>query len=132
MTEKARRDAMRFWYTGIRVRDLERSLSFYRDVVGMKEVRRGTMPHGGVYVGLRLPGSESELELNYYPKGNRFATRYKRGEELDHLGFVVKDARKTFDRLIRAGASVALGPDSKGTELYVRDPDGIWLELCQG
>jgi lactoylglutathione lyase len=123
---------MRLWYTGIRVRNLRRSLRFYTEVIGMKEVRRGTMPHGGVYVGLRFPGSDVELELNYYPKGNRFATLYVKGEELDHLGFLVKNAKEAFTRLVEAGAKPAIGPDSKGTELYVKDPDGIWLELCQG
>lgn len=123
---------MKLWYTGIRVRNLKRSLDFYTKVIGMKEVRRGKMPHGGVYVGLRFPGSDVELELNYYPKGNRFATEYTTGEELDHLGFTVKDPKKTFAELVKHGAEVALGPDSEGTELYVKDPDGIWLELCQG
>jgi catechol 2,3-dioxygenase-like lactoylglutathione lyase family enzyme len=123
---------MRFWYAGIRVRNLDRSLDFYKNVMGMKETRRGKMPHGGVYVGLRYLGHDMELELNYYPPGNRFATRYVRGEELDHLGFVVSDPLKVFKRLVRAGATIALGPDSKGTELYVKDPDGIWLELCKG
>ena len=123
---------MKFWYTGIRVRDLDRSLKFYTEVIGMKEVRRGKMPHGGIYVGLRTPGSDVELELNYYPRGSRFATPYTRGEEMDHLGFVVKSAAEAFDRLVKAGAKPAIGPGSKDTELYVRDPDGIWIELCEG
>jgi catechol 2,3-dioxygenase-like lactoylglutathione lyase family enzyme len=98
----------------------------------MKEVRRGKMPHGGVYVGLRFPGSKSELELNYYPEGNRFATKYVEGEEMDHLGFVVPDAKRAYGRLVAKGARPMIGPgEAKDTELYVADPDGIWIELCQ-
>ena len=123
---------MKFWYTGIRVRNLKRSLDFYTKVIGMKEVRRGKMPHGGVYVGLRIPGSSNEIELNYYPRGNRFATRYTKGEEMDHLGFVVKNAKRVYRRLVAKGAKPVIGPgETTDTELYVADPDGIWIELSQ-
>ncbi len=123
---------MRFWYTGIRVRDLERSSRFYAEVLAMKEVRRGKMPHGGTYVGLRFPGGENELELNYYPKGTRSATRYAKREELDHLGFVVKDAKKAFEELVAKGATPVIGPgETKDMELHVADPDAIWIVLCQ-
>jgi lactoylglutathione lyase len=57
----------RFVYAGIRVRDLRKSINFYRNIMGMQVTRRGTMPHGGKYVALRSPGSSQELELNWYP-----------------------------------------------------------------
>ncbi len=121
-----------FHYTGIRVRDLERSLAFYTGTLGMKVIGRGTMPHGGRYVHLRTPRSPQRLELNWYPKGTRFYTPYRRGEELDHLAFVVDDVRQAYRELVRKGASPAVDPaHSKGTEVYVRDPDGIWIELLQ-
>jgi catechol 2,3-dioxygenase-like lactoylglutathione lyase family enzyme len=47
----------RFYYTGIRVRDLERSLGFYTEVLGLEVVGKGRMPHGGKYVHLRGKGS---------------------------------------------------------------------------
>ena len=122
---------LRLWYTGIRVRNLRESLEFYTKVLGMEVVRRGKMGHGGKYVGLCFPGSDVELELNYYPAGTRFAAKYEKGEELDHLGFAVKNPLEAFNQLVARGARVALGPDSKGTELYVMDPDGVWLELCR-
>ncbi len=120
----------RFRYTGIRVRDLKRSLAFYTEVLGMKVIGRGTMPHGGKYVHLRSPGSPQRLELNWYPKGSRFYAPYRRGEEMDHLAFVVDDVRAAFRELVQKGATVAVDPaHSKGTEVYVKDPDGIWIEL---
>ena len=120
----------RFRYTGIRVRDLRRSLAFYTKVLGMEVVHRGTMPHGGKYVHLRGPGSPQRLELNWYPAGSRFHARYRSGEELDHLAFRVDDVRKAYEELTAKGAKVAVSPSkSEGTEVYVKDPDGIWIEL---
>lgn len=96
----------------------------------MKISRKGTMPHGGKYVGLRTPGSRQELELNWYPKESRFYTKYVKGEELDHLAFVVTDVEKVYKELRKRGVAVAIPlSKSKGTEVYVKDPDGIWIEL---
>ncbi len=120
----------KFHYTGIRVRDLDRSLEFYTRVMGMRVIGRGTMPHGGRYVHLRTPRSPQRLELNWYPKGSPFYTEYRRGEEMDHLAFVVEDVQKAFKELVGRGAAVAVDPaHSKGTEVYLKDPDGIWIEL---
>ena len=119
-------------YTGIRVRDLRRALAFYTDIVGMREIGRGTMPHKGRYVHLRSPGSPQRLELNWYPEGSRFYTPYRRGEELDHLAFRVGDVEAAFRAILEGGATSAVPPEeSRGTEVYVRDPDGIWLELLE-
>ena len=52
----------RFYYAGIRVRDLKRSINFYTRAFGMKVVARGTMPHGGKYVHLVTPGTRMRLE----------------------------------------------------------------------
>jgi len=119
----------RFYYSGIRVRDLKRSLDFY-GVLGMNVAKKGTMPHGGKWVQLRGKDSKQTLELNWYPEGSRFYTEYKQGEELDHLAFLVKDVNKAYTLLLSKGAESAVTPkDSKGTEVYVKDPDGIWIEL---
>jgi len=83
--------SFRFVYAGIRVRDLKKSIRFYKEVMGMRVTRRGRMPHGGKYVALRSRGSAQELELNWYPTRSRFYTSYKRGDELDHLAFGVGD-----------------------------------------
>ena len=125
-----RRMKYRFYYAGIRVRNLQRSLAFYSKALGMKVVNRGTMPHGGKYVQLVGPGSSQKLELNWYPPGSRFRTPYRKGEEMDHLAFVVDDATKAYRDLMRKGATPAVSPEkSEGTEVYIKDPDGIWIEL---
>ena len=120
----------RFYYAGIRVRSLRRSIAFYTKAFGMKVAAQGTMPHGGKYVHLVTPGTRMRLELNWYPKGSRFFVPYRKGEELDHLAFVVGDVLAAYRSLRRCGVRVAVDPKhSKGTEVYVKDPDGIWIEL---
>jgi lactoylglutathione lyase len=120
----------RFYYAGIRVRNLKRSRDFYTKAFGMKVVNEGTMGHGGKYVQLVGPGSKQKLELNWYPNGSRFHTPYRKGDEMDHLAFVVADVKKAYGELIRKGAKPAVPPEkSEGTEVYVKDPDGIWIEL---
>ncbi len=120
----------RFYYAGIRVRDLRRSVSFYTKAVGMRVVAQGTMPHGGRWAHLKGPGSPQTLELNWYPRGSRFYAPYRRGEEMDHLAFRVGNVERAFAHLVKHGAASAVPPDkSEGTEVYVKDPDGIWIEL---
>ena len=120
----------RFYYAGIRVRNLKRSIDFYTKLFGMKVAARGTMPHGGKYVQLVTPGTRMRLELNWYPTGSRFYVPYRHGEEMDHLAFIVDDVREAYKSFVRRGVKVAVDPErSEGTEVYVKDPDGIWIEL---
>jgi catechol 2,3-dioxygenase-like lactoylglutathione lyase family enzyme len=122
---------MPFIYTGIRVRNLRRSLQFYRRVMGMKQNLKGRMMAGGIYVQLKNPQSGQRLELNYYPRGTKFHEKYRSGCELDHLAFWEKDVDRKYRDLIRRGAKKAVEPFSEdGYKLaFVKDPDGIWIEL---
>ena len=121
---------LRFYYSGVRVKNLERSLRFYIEALGMKVIARGRMPHGGRYVHLKTPGSPQRLELNWYPRNSRFYTKYNVGEGLDHLAFIVDDIQGAFKQLLKKGATAAVSPaHSEGTEVYVKDPNGIWIEL---
>lgn len=119
---------MRFIYTGIRVRNLSRSVRFYRRL-GFRVVQRGSFPHGGRYVHLAMRGSPHRLELNFYPRGSRYFTPYARGGEFDHLGFHDPRPDAWLKRVMRAGGRFALGyADPPRQQLYfVRDPDGLWL-----
>ncbi len=121
---------MKLAYAGVRVRDLDRSLAFYQ-AIGMKVVRRGTMDHGGVYVHLKSPGSPQVLELNYYPERNPFYEPYRRGSELDHLGFWVADVDACLEYLKSRGAKTTVEPWTEGRYrlAFVEDPDGIGIEL---
>ena len=122
----------RLYYTGIRVRDLDESIRFYTKILGMEVAHSGTMPHGGKFVQLRSPGEKKMLELNWYPKKSRFYSEYTQGEEMDHIAFVVPDVKEAYEYLVKKKVKVAVPPEeSKGTEIYVKDPDGIWIELLQ-
>jgi len=122
---------MTFRYTGIRVRDLRRSLAFYRKVMGLKQVDRGRMKAGGIFVQLKDPRSRQMLELNYYPRGTKYYERFKNGSELDHLAFWERDVDTKYEELLANGGTKAVEPFSEdGYRLaFVKDPDGIWIEL---
>jgi len=122
---------MRFAYTGIRVKDLKRSLEFYMKTMGMKETERGRMRAGGVFVQLKSKDSPQILELNYYPPGKKFYEEYAEGSELDHLAFRCEDVRKSYTKALAGGATSAVEPwDESGFTLaFVRDPNGVWIEL---
>ncbi|HKM78003.1 MAG TPA: VOC family protein [Candidatus Bathyarchaeia archaeon] len=124
------RKRIKLHYSGIQVRSLNRSLNFYK-YLGLRIKKQGTMPHGGRWVQLFDPDTDQRLELNWYPKRSKFYERYRNGSELDHIGFIVDDAVKWFSLLLRRGAKPAAKPfgDTNETLAYVKDPDGIWIEL---
>ncbi len=104
---------MKFVYTGIRVRDLNRSVKFYTETMEMKEVDRGRMLDGGVYVQLKSANSEQKLELNYYPPGKKYWEEYVEGSELDHLAFRCEDVRESYRKLLLGGESQLLNRGMK-------------------
>jgi len=89
------------------------------------------MSHRGKWVHLIDPKTRQILELNWYPKKSKFYEKYRNGSELDHIGFIVDDAVKWFNLLVKRGASPAAEPfgNAHETLAYVKDPDGIWIEL---
>ena len=122
----------RFVYTGIRVSDMDESIRFYTQVLGMTLVERTkTAPTKGEVATLRSPGSEQELELNFYEEGSSFWAPYSNGEDLDHLAFEVENLVATVGDLRRKGVEIIVEPYSIGdwSESYIRDPNGIWIEL---
>ncbi len=120
---------LRLLYTGIEVRDLDRSLRFYQGL-GFRVHRRGTMEHGGVWVHLRLPRQIPRLELNWYPPGSRFRTPYRSGSELDHFGFRAADPEAMGRTVRRLGGKVVARVNEPYEWLvYATDPDGVWLEF---
>lgn len=121
----------KFTYTGIRVKDLEASVAFYTNILGMKDLGRSEVAAtGGKNASLASEEGGFVLELNYYPKGSRFATEYTVGEGLDHLAFQVEDIDKALAEAKKAGHPIVLDmktPTSRWA--YIQDPNGIWIEL---
>ncbi len=118
-------------YTGIRVKDLDASVTFYTQVLGMKEIGRTQVDAaGGQVVDLVTEEGGHPLELNYYAKGSPFATRYEAGEGLDHLAFRVEDLDKALVEAKKAGhPAVKEIKTATSRWAYIEDPNGIWIEL---
>ncbi len=129
---------MRLEQPGIRVTDLRRSLRFYTKGLGLREIRRGDTRSwgGGIWVHLIDPASRRLLELNWYPKGSIFASKYSAGEALDHIDFSVGVApraalERAARRLIRYGAKPTryMPETTQGWMASLTDPDGIWITI---
>ncbi len=121
---------MGFRYTGIRVRDLDRSIGFYTNVLGMRVTWRMKIREtGGEIAVLKSPRGTQRLELNWYPPRGRYR-RYRQGDELDHIAFAVPNV-DAFLREHRPEFKVAMKPFNEGSDrlAYVTDPDGVWIEL---
>lgn len=120
-------------YVGVQVRDLDRSLRFYRDLLGMEVRHREKVPEtGGEWAELKSPGSDALLELNWYPEGSpHFRGPYRQGDELDHIAFDCEDVARAYEELLSRGAKPGLPPFLEGRTwlAFVVDPDGIWVEL---
>ena len=130
--------AYRLIYTGIRVKNMDESLRFYTEVLGMQvvEKRERTPPTVGEVATLRSRDGNQLLELNWYDEGSRFAPPYVNGEDLDHLGFDVDDLDAALAELAGKGVEVLIRPGEIGgwlgwREAFVKDPNGIWVELLQ-
>jgi catechol 2,3-dioxygenase-like lactoylglutathione lyase family enzyme len=140
-------------HTGFTVSDLDRSLHFYRDLLGLEVVAEQEKQGGYVaaIVGypdahvrmahLRVPGADHVVELFQYlaPAGDAVGTIEPRNVGSPHLCFVMDDLPSLYERLRASGVDsffsppveVDTGINAGGLALYLRDPDGIPVELFQ-
>ncbi|HKZ23227.1 MAG TPA: VOC family protein [Thermoplasmata archaeon] len=120
-------------YIGIQVRDMDASIAFYRDGLGMTVRRRQPVEETkGEWAELQSEGSPQTLELNWYPEGSAFFEGpYRNGDELDHIAFACDDVQAAYRELVDKGARPGVPPFMEGGTLlaFVQDPDGIWIEL---
>jgi len=121
----------KFMYVGIRVTDLEKSIDFYTNTLGMKISGRSKIEQTkGETVGLQTEKDGFTLELNYYEKDSPYNTKYVVGEGLDHLAFKVDDLDKALEEVKKAGHRTILQMKADGGRwAYIEDPDGNWIEL---
>jgi lactoylglutathione lyase len=125
---------MRILHTMLRVGDLEKSLAFYTEVLGMRLLRRNDYPEGKftlAFVGYRDESEEAALELTY----NWGVDKYELGTAYGHIAIEVPDAYAACDEIRRRGGNVVreAGPMKGGTTViaFVQDPDGYKVELIQ-
>ena len=119
---------MKYLHAMVRVRDLDASLAFFRDGLGLVETRRRDHPQGRftlVYLGApENPEAEIELTWNYD------AEDYGSARNFGHLAFAVDDIHATCAHLQSLGVAI-LRPPRDGRMAFVRSPDAISIELLQ-
>lgn len=119
---------MKYLHTMVRVTDLEASLDFYCNKLGLVELRRKDVPAGRfTLVFLAAPGDESaqvELTWNWDPE------TYAGGRNFGHLAYAVDDIYALCQKLMDAGVTINR-PPRDGYMAFVRSPDGISIELLQ-
>lgn len=125
---------MRLLHTMLRVGDLQRSLHFYTEVLGMRVLRQQDVPEGQytlAFVGYDDEASGTVLELTY----NYGVSEYVMGDAFGHLAIAVPDAHAACEAVQAAGGKVvrAAGPVKHGTTViaFVEDPDGYKIEFIQ-
>ncbi len=126
---------MRYLHTMVRITDVDQSLDFYCNKLGMKEVRRSES-EAGRYTLIFLAAPEDEeagrttraplLELTY----NWDPETYGEGRNFGHLAFAVDDIYETCRRLTDAGVTINR-PPRDGRMAFIRSPDNISIELLQ-
>ena len=119
---------MKYLHTMVRVADIDASLRFYCDALGLRELSRKDYPQGRyTLVFLCAPGDESaqvELTHNWDPEA------YGSGRNFGHLAYQVDDIYATCQRLAGHGVAI-LRPPRDGRMAFVRSPDNISIELLQ-
>lgn len=125
---------MRILHTMIRVGDLDRSIKFYTEVLGMQVLKRSDYPEGkftNVFVGYGSMEQGAVIELTY----NYGVATYDHGTAFGHIAVSVPDAYAACEEIKRRGGVVVreAGPMKHGTTViaFVCDPDGYKIELIQ-
>ena len=119
---------MKYLHTMVRVTDVEKSLEFYCDKLGLKELRRHDSEQGRfTLIFLAAPGDEEaqvELTHNWDPED------YGEGRNFGHLAYEVDDIYALCQRLLDKGVTISR-PPRDGRMAFVRSPDNISIELLQ-
>jgi lactoylglutathione lyase len=120
---------MKYLHTMVRISDVDRSLDFFCNKLGLKEVRRMESSQGRFTLFfLAAPGNEdcAQLELTY----NWDPEAYGEGRNFGHLAYEVDDIYETCERLMQNGVTINR-PPRDGHMAFIRSPDNISIELLQ-
>jgi lactoylglutathione lyase len=117
-------------HTRYRVNDLEKTVKFYRDVLGLEEIRRNKSPRGSELVFLKANGSDELIEISYFPGSGPVQVQ----PDLTHLAFEVDSLEEFSWHLEKHGYKFSDGPttSSTGTKFaFIDAPEGYEIELIQ-
>ncbi len=120
----------RLLHTRYRVSDLEKTVSFYKNVLGLEETRRHTSGRGSQLVFFKAPGSEEEIELCKFDESGPVVV----GPDLTHLAFEVDDIEAFAKQSAAKGYPLSDGPhqnSSGGAIAFIDAPEGYEIELIQ-
>lgn len=120
----------RLLHTRYRVEDLEKTLAFYKDVLGLEEVKRHRSPRGSELVFLKAPGSEELIEICRFEGSGPVQV----GPDLTHLAFEVPDLEQFAAHARSRGYPLSDGPttSSTGTRFaFIDAPEGYEIELIE-
>ena len=114
----------------MRVSDLEATLTFYKEVLGLKEIRRNTSPRGSELVFLEVPNSEEKIEITYFPNSGKVEVQ----EDLMHLAFIVESLDAFGKHIKKHGVAFSDGPHEGGNGsrfAFIDAPEGYEIELIE-
>ncbi len=117
-------------HTRYRVNDIERTLKFYREILGLEEVRRHKSPRGSELVFLKAPESEETIEICYFPSSGPVQVQ----PDLTHLAFAVDSLAEFGQHLAAHGLKYSDGPtmkESGGGFAFIDAPEGYEIELIE-
>jgi lactoylglutathione lyase len=117
-------------HTRMRVSDMDQTIAFYRDVLGLEVLERKTSPRGSHLAFLAVPNSQELIELCSFPPSGPVKVQ----EDLVHLAFEVDDMDKTMQELTNKGITITDGPTrtSSGSRfIFIDAPDGYEVELIE-
>nr|EES52587.1 MAG: putative glyoxalase (GloA) [Leptospirillum ferrodiazotrophum] len=111
----------------MRVNDIERTVSFYKDVLGLSEGRRIVSPRGSKIVYLTIPGSDTQIEVTEFHESGPVSVP----PDLVHLAFEIPDMNEALERLTRLGVPVTDGPTETSGSVFafIDAPEGYEIEL---
>lgn len=122
--------ATKLLHTRYRVNDLERTVKFYKEILGLKEIRRHKSPRGSELVFLKAPESEELIEITYFPGSGPVQVQ----ADLTHLAFEVESLEAFGKHLEKFGLKYSDGPttSSSGSVFaFIDAPEGYEIELIQ-
>lgn len=118
-------------HTRYRLNDLESSVRFYKEILGLEEVRRHKSPRGSELVFLKAPESEETIELCFFPSSGPVQVQ----ADLTHVAFEVPSLAEFGEHLARHGLKYSDGPtykpDGSGGFAFIDAPEGYEVELIQ-
>lgn len=117
-------------HTRYRVNDLERTVKFYREVLGLEEIRRHKSPRGSELVFLKTPGSDEQIEITHFPGSGPVQVQ----PDLTHLAFEVESLQEFSKHLATFGIKFSDGPttsSSGSTFAFIDAPEGYEIELIE-